>query len=59
MLAGMIRIGKCCQISRIDVFEFSETRRVEDIEGAECFVLVETSGGKREHDEQVLSIDSW
>ena len=25
----------------------------EDIEGAECFVLVETSGGKREHDEEV------
>lgn len=24
----------------------------EDIEGAECFVLVETSGGKREHDEE-------
>ncbi|KAF9452621.1 FAD-binding domain-containing protein [Macrolepiota fuliginosa MF-IS2] len=27
----------------------------EDIEGAECFVLVETSGGKREHDEEKLS----
>ncbi|KLO20579.1 FAD-binding domain-containing protein [Schizopora paradoxa] len=26
----------------------------EDVEGAECFVLVETSGGKREHDEQKL-----
>jgi len=25
----------------------------EDVEGAECFVLVETSGGNREHDEQV------
>lgn len=25
----------------------------EDIEGANCFVLVETSGGKREHDEEV------
>ncbi|EKM60946.1 uncharacterized protein PHACADRAFT_180107 [Phanerochaete carnosa HHB-10118-sp] len=25
----------------------------EDVEGAECFVLVETSGGKREHDEEV------
>ena len=24
-----------------------------DVEGAECFVLVETSGGNREHDEQV------
>ncbi len=24
-----------------------------DVEGAECFVLVETSGGKREHDEEV------
>ena len=30
----------------------------EEIEGAECFVLVETSGGKREHDEEVrLPID--
>ncbi|KXN89882.1 D-lactate dehydrogenase [cytochrome] 2, mitochondrial [Leucoagaricus sp. SymC.cos] len=28
----------------------------EDIEGAECFVLVETSGGKREHDEEKLGI---
>lgn len=27
----------------------------EEVEGAECFVLVETSGGKREHDEEV----SW
>ena len=27
-----------------------------DIEGAECFVLVETSGGNREHDEQVRSM---
>lgn len=26
----------------------------EDAEGAECFVLVETSGGKREHDEEVI-----
>lgn len=25
----------------------------EEIEGAECFVLLETSGGKREHDEEV------
>ena len=25
----------------------------EDVEGAECFVLVETSGGNREHDEAV------
>jgi FAD/FMN-containing dehydrogenase len=25
----------------------------EDIEGAECFVLLETSGGKKEHDEEV------
>ena len=25
----------------------------EDLEGAECFILVETSGGKREHDEEV------
>lgn len=25
----------------------------EEVEGAECFVLVETSGGKREHDEAV------
>lgn len=27
----------------------------EEIAGAECFVLVETSGGNREHDEQVCS----
>lgn len=27
----------------------------EDAEGAECFVLVETSGGKREHDEEKLN----
>lgn len=27
----------------------------EDTEGAECFVLVETSGGRREHDEEVFS----
>ena len=26
-----------------------------DIEGAECFILLETSGGKREHDEEVRS----
>ena len=26
----------------------------EDVEGAECFVLVETSGGRREHDEEVI-----
>lgn len=26
-----------------------------DVEGAECFVLVETSGGKREHDEEVYA----
>ncbi|KAJ7357172.1 FAD-binding domain-containing protein [Mycena albidolilacea] len=26
----------------------------EDVEGAECFVLVETSGGRREHDEEKL-----
>lgn len=25
----------------------------EDIGDAECFVLIETSGGKREHDEEV------
>jgi hypothetical protein len=25
----------------------------DDVEGAECFVLIETSGGKREHDEEV------
>lgn len=25
----------------------------EDVEGAECFVLIETSGGRREHDEEV------
>ena len=27
----------------------------EDIAGAECFVLIETSGGRREHDEEVSS----
>ncbi|KAF5390339.1 hypothetical protein D9757_002782 [Collybiopsis confluens] len=27
----------------------------EEVDGAECFVLVETSGGKREHDEEKLS----
>ncbi|EMD41780.1 hypothetical protein CERSUDRAFT_41541 [Gelatoporia subvermispora B] len=27
----------------------------EEVEGAECFVLVETSGGNREHDEQKLN----
>ncbi|KAJ2919039.1 hypothetical protein MD484_g1394, partial [Candolleomyces efflorescens] len=27
----------------------------EEIEGAECFVLVETSGGRREHDEEKLN----
>ncbi|KAF8922408.1 FAD-binding domain-containing protein [Mucidula mucida] len=27
----------------------------EDIEGASCFVLVETSGGRREHDEEKLN----
>lgn len=27
----------------------------EEIDGAECFVLVETSGGRREHDEEVGS----
>ncbi|PPQ67357.1 hypothetical protein CVT24_011540 [Panaeolus cyanescens] len=27
----------------------------DDVEGAECFVLVETSGGRREHDEEKLS----
>ncbi|KAF8078463.1 FAD-binding domain-containing protein [Lyophyllum atratum] len=27
----------------------------EDVEGAECFVLVETSGGRREHDEEKLA----
>lgn len=25
----------------------------EEVEGAECFLLLETSGGKREHDEEV------
>jgi FAD/FMN-containing dehydrogenase len=25
----------------------------EDVAGAECFILVETSGGRREHDEEV------
>jgi (R)-2-hydroxyglutarate---pyruvate transhydrogenase len=29
--------------------------RDEDVAGAECFVLVETSGGRREHDEEVSS----
>ncbi|KAK7463739.1 D-lactate ferricytochrome c oxidoreductase [Stygiomarasmius scandens] len=27
----------------------------EDVEGAQCFVLVETSGGRREHDEEKLA----
>lgn len=27
----------------------------EEVEGAECFVLVETSGGRREHDEEVTT----
>lgn len=27
----------------------------EDVAGAECFILVETSGSRREHDEEVLS----
>jgi len=27
----------------------------DDVEGAECFVLVETSGGNREHDEEKLA----
>lgn len=27
----------------------------DEIDGAQCFVLVETSGGRREHDEQVRS----
>lgn len=27
--------------------------RDDEIDGAECFVLVETSGGRREHDEEV------
>ncbi|KAK2461799.1 hypothetical protein APHAL10511_006262 [Amanita phalloides] len=27
----------------------------DNVQGAECFVLVETSGGKREHDEEKLS----
>jgi (R)-2-hydroxyglutarate---pyruvate transhydrogenase len=27
----------------------------EDVTGAECFVLVETSGCRRDHDEEVLS----
>lgn len=25
----------------------------DEVEGAECFVLVETSGGRKEHDEEV------
>jgi FAD/FMN-containing dehydrogenase len=25
----------------------------EDVAGAECFVLIETSGGRRDHDEEV------
>lgn len=28
----------------------------EDVDGASCFVLVETSGGRREHDEEVQSL---
>lgn len=31
----------------------------EDVEGAECFVLVETSGGKREHDEEVCALSTF
>ncbi|KZT30354.1 FAD-binding domain-containing protein [Neolentinus lepideus HHB14362 ss-1] len=27
----------------------------EEVEGAECFVLIETSGGRREHDEEKLN----
>lgn len=27
----------------------------EEVEGAECFVLLETSGGRKEHDEEKLS----
>lgn len=30
--------------------------REEQVEGAECFVLVETSGGRREHDEEVSNL---
>lgn len=30
--------------------------RDEEIDGAECFVLVETSGGQRKHDEEVGSL---
>ena len=32
----------------------------EEIEGAECFVLLETSGGEKEHDEEVriLGVDA-
>lgn len=29
----------------------------DEVEGAECFILVETSGGKREHDEEVYFIN--
>ena len=28
----------------------------EDVEGAQCFVLLETSGGNREHDEEVSAL---
>jgi len=31
----------------------------DEIDGAECFVLVETSGGRREHDEQVGCLSVW
>jgi FAD/FMN-containing dehydrogenase len=30
----------------------------EDVDGAECFVLVETSGGRRDHDEEVRTLNS-
>ena len=30
-----------------------------DVAGAQCFVLIETSGGRRDHDEEVLFIASF
>lgn len=31
----------------------------DEVRGAECFILIETSGGNREHDEEVCYLDSF